>query len=532
MRGMASVKHRILEDDGLSLVEIMVAVTILLMAVTAMLPMLLQTTLISSQAKAQTAITNAVSSYVEEIRALPYEQIGIVGSGEPSASVDATRSAAVGGYIVLMTASINSVDDPDLAGADNYKELVIDATATSADRPPVTYRSTTYIWGTVGSTNTDVPLVSFASGSPDAGAVVSGPSVWVRGHAEAIEAGANIVRIVLKVDSEYLPSTGLSSYADFSFAENPATTDAFMWDTEARKRVEDADGLPILDSDGHEQYIYFSPDGLRLLKVEAWDSLGLSNYVTRLVLVDNYAPSPVPSITLSASNATALTASWTKAMDGTDPAAAYNVRVYKAPSTAAALTSWPYTTADFGASTTADIVATPFSRYYVQVQSESALGHVVDEDWAISNTAITRPVLSGSYRQTVTKSGGSYTISTNVYNIDVTNPQFAVNGVVTYDLWRSTSLAGLGTGAPRASGVLFDSGTTSDVISDATVYSVSSTTPTYYYLVRASFTPYGETVATELWTNVAVVPGANIASLTFSGTPKQATVLGTMGQQW
>lgn len=517
---MGSMGRHLSSDEGMTLVEILVAVTILFIVVTAMLPMLFQTTMMASQAKAQAAITNAVSSYIEDIRALPYDEIAIVGT-EPGASVEPTRATAVDGYTVLMQASIDWVDDPDLFGTQNYKELTVDATATAAGKPSLTYTTSTFIWGSGESGSASIPLVMFTGSSPEGQEVVYGSVVLVGGHAEAISSGAQIAKLVLKVDSEYLPDAS-GSFAEFAPLETP-TEQTWLWDTTAASMVVDEEGSPVLDAEGHVQYRYFSPDGRRVLKVQAWDTLGLTNYVTRVVVVDNYAPSPTSSANLAASQSTALTAAWDEAMDGTDPAAGYNIRLRKASTSASDPSSWVYTTTEVGAVTNAALAGTPFSRYFVQVQSESPRGLIDEDAWVDSSIVITRPELTGTTRQVVTKSGSSYHISATV-TANVSDPTFATTGAVTYDLWRSTSLATLGTGSPYRSGVAFDGSSWSETITDGASYPKGATTPTYYYKVRATFTPYGDGSPVQAWTNVGVVSGATISGA--------GTIDGTIGMQW
>lgn len=515
MNSVNTLRQRALTDEGLSLVEIMVSVTILFIVVTAMLPMLLQTTNMAAQAKAQSAITNAVSSYIEEIRALPYEQIAVVGSGVPSASVDATRQVSIGAYTVNMTAEINPVDgglDGDSTdGDEDYKELVIVAVATADGKPALSSTLTTYIWGQTGI-ELSVPNVAFGSTAPAEGEVLATYAL-VSANAEATAEGGTITRVEFTVGTVLLKNV-FGEYAQF-IPETATWSDSFQWHTTALN--------------ASDELIY--GDGPQILKVQVWDNYGNTNYVTRTIIIDNNPPDPATNVRLVSQGVSSVRASWDAATDGIGYAGSYNYRVHTAPLSVANEVDWPVSEVSNVGATSVDIAAAPFSRYFVDVQSVS-VGGIEREDWVSSADAITNPLMSGTYTQWITeqKKNKEYRLRT-VYTVDVSDPQFAIEDAVVYDVFRATSLSGLNTAVaantPWAADVAFDSGTWSQDIVDSTVYALSSGsnkvwTPTYYYVVRATFTPSGGE-STTILSNVTSIPGVEVTGI--------RTVTGTMVSQ-
>ncbi len=516
MRGIWS---KLADDEGMTLVEIVIASVILLVVLTALIPLVYQTTLMTAQSTAQTKATNYVSSFMENVRAMPYEQVGIVGSAVLPGSLEPTVTVSLGdGYTIEMSLAVEWVDDEEMTGAENYKRLNIDATITAPGRKPVTYSTSTFIWGSPYTTGDIVPPnVAFGSASPGSLEVVSGSSVPLSGTASTSVPGGFISSMSLKVDSSYVPNSTLET-AQFSPMDNPASTGTWLWDTTAILALKNEDGTPLLDEDGNPIYKIFSMDGKRLLMVEARDNLGTYNHATREVIVDNYAPSMCASATAEAYRSRAVRATWAQAADGTDPAYAYNVALFREGGTDA------LSTTSVQQVTTTDLVADPFSRYYYRVQSKSIGGRIEADEWTTANTVTTAPELTGTYEQRVKKTGAGvnarYTLSTTTIT-DVTNPAFTIDGAVTYTLWRSTNLADLGVAGKEYKTVTYDSGALTDTITDATSYSEGALTPGYYYLVRATFDPDGgadEEIV--LFTNKGYVPGVKISkdATTYTGT--------------
>src|SRR5512139_635268 len=74
------------DDSGMSVVEVVVASFILFFVLTAVLGLIGATTKSSISARQRTAMTNAVSSYIEHVRALPFDQVALT-TDDPAGSV-------------------------------------------------------------------------------------------------------------------------------------------------------------------------------------------------------------------------------------------------------------------------------------------------------------------------------------------------------------------------------------------------------------------------------------------------------------
>lgn len=525
MRGIWS---HISSDEGMTIVEIMIAAMILLIVLTALLPLVFETTKMTAQTQAQTIVNNYVNSFIEEIRAMPYEEVGLVGSASVPGSLEPTRSIVVEGYTVDLSIGVAWVDDAEMVGNKNYKEITVEAVLSAAGKPGARYSTVTYVWGGGATETGPLPNVSFSASSPSQNAVVQGNAITIGGRAQTPRESGTIVRMSLKVDSDFLPdSASPPNFAEFTTADNPANV-SWFWDTEARVALLDEDGLPLRDAESNIMYAYFSVDGYRTLKVEAWDDLGTYNYVTRRVLVDNYPPFPTAQATVAPRQSREVQASWDAAADGTDPAAAYNLRLLREPKTPSVIASWTVVErAVTGGATSTTFVATPFSRYKLEVQSESVLGHLESPAvWVSSETTTTAPELTGSYSRSVTVPKSKQYKVTYAINLSLTPPTFLASGQVVYEIWRSTNPATLGTGAPYRT--VYDTTTPTDTITDGVTYVPGNTSPDWYYKIRATFVPNTEsTKQYSVWSNVVKAPG-----MSFSNSTKAGTTTGQLEVSW
>lgn len=514
MRGIWS---HISSDEGMTLIEIMIASVILLIVLTALLPLVFQTTQMTSQTQAQTVVNNYVNSLIEEIRSLPYDQIGTIGSGDLPGSIEPTRSVTVeGGYTLDLVVDVSwrSLDDTTAPAAQDYKQVSISAEVSAPGKPGAKYSAVTYVWRDDAAGKGILPDVSIGGSALDASAV-QGNSVLVTGAATTAREGGSIVRMAMKVDTNLLPDMASPpNFAEFKVVPDPANV-SWQWDTGAEADLLDELGLPT------GNVIRFSPDGYRVIKVEAWDDLGTYNYATRRVLVDNEPPYPTPSALIVPHSPREIRPVWGAAADGTDFAEAYNLRLYREPIVPADESSWAMVTKKVtGGATTTSFVAEPFSRYKVLIQSESMLGHKVDTDdaWVSSETTTTGPELTGSYTRVATKSGSTFKFT---YDIDLvlSTPQFQ-SGPVKYEVWLSSSQAGPWTGSPRLvyEAAVDEVAMFSDQIADGIGYKNPDSAPSWYYRVRATFVPASDNRVQSAWSNVARAPGLAIDNKTGSST--------------
>ncbi|MHB1477459.1 MAG: type IV pilus modification PilV family protein, partial [Coriobacteriia bacterium] len=72
---MRGVSEHVGRDEGMTLVEVVVAFAILFIIMTALLGLVGQTISMGSQATAMNVGTNAVNAYVERVRSLPFDDV-------------------------------------------------------------------------------------------------------------------------------------------------------------------------------------------------------------------------------------------------------------------------------------------------------------------------------------------------------------------------------------------------------------------------------------------------------------------------
>src|SRR5512135_2825737 len=103
------------DDAGMTVVEVVVASFILFFVLTAVLGLVGATTRTSISAKQRTAMTNAVSSYIEYVRSLPFDQVALT-NGSPSGRVEPTVVKRDGAFTITITNTL-------AAGAHDTREL-------------------------------------------------------------------------------------------------------------------------------------------------------------------------------------------------------------------------------------------------------------------------------------------------------------------------------------------------------------------------------------------------------------------------
>ncbi len=125
---------RIKDQQGLSLLEVMVSLAVLLTIACASLPLLVFVTEASDANASRLVATKLASSVVEEIRALPYNQVGLIG-GNPAGIVPHETTREISGRTYTIRTYIMWVDDPsdDVDGQDplpyDYKQVRVVVTA-------------------------------------------------------------------------------------------------------------------------------------------------------------------------------------------------------------------------------------------------------------------------------------------------------------------------------------------------------------------------------------------------------------------
>lgn len=122
----ATMRRWTASDEGVSLIELVIAALILFIAVTAVFGLILKAMDMSIQAKQQNIGLSVGSSYIEQVRALPYEAVGVVGGSVPG-SLSVSTTMTISNFQVTVTPDVVMVDDPWI-GPNAYKSLTVTVT--------------------------------------------------------------------------------------------------------------------------------------------------------------------------------------------------------------------------------------------------------------------------------------------------------------------------------------------------------------------------------------------------------------------
>lgn len=407
------------------MVEVVFAAAIFMFAATAVMAMMFATQDAANRAKERVAVVSATASYIEWIRELPYAAVGTP-SGNPAASLVAS-SVVSGPYTITMVPTVEWVSD-EKVGAKAYKRLTVTATGTrsGSDSQPLVYVAQTIIKMADVYVPAKPPTVSFGPGSPVERQVIRA-QVGVSMEASANGSGLTLATMSMYTGQgtavQFLIDTSLHS-ALTSTTEPRATFGPFSWDT----RATDIAGNLIWD------------DGTYSLRVEASDSNGQKTYVARSVIIDNFGPGDVPSMTASPANPYTVDLAWGTAYvhGGRDAATSYEVTGYAqgGSATGGDYRSWSWISVRApGPATTRQWPATPMSRYFFTSQAVGPYAeyysppeHFSPGATAIASPVITPPTLTGRCENRATRNTG--TMDTAI-TITLSPPTFPYTGAMT-----------------------------------------------------------------------------------------------------
>ncbi len=96
---------------GFTVIEVLVAVTVLLISAIAFVPLFVFIAEGSQANRARLTAANLATTAVEQIRSMPYNEVGTVG-GNPPGAIQRTRTVTVNGMSFTITTDIWWVDDP------------------------------------------------------------------------------------------------------------------------------------------------------------------------------------------------------------------------------------------------------------------------------------------------------------------------------------------------------------------------------------------------------------------------------------
>jgi type II secretory pathway pseudopilin PulG len=187
----------------MTLVEVVVAIVIFFFVLTAIFGLLGATTNMSLLSNERALLVNAMNSYIEEVRSMPYTSVGVDMTGAPvpgTLSVETTET--VGSYQLVITPTITWVDDPSIAGATNYKQLTVDGSLVRGGEVVYTLSMSTYIRQEAPPGDYQPPTIVFGPGSPlesSPPTVVRGRTVLIDAIAESTMPGARLVSMSFQV---------------------------------------------------------------------------------------------------------------------------------------------------------------------------------------------------------------------------------------------------------------------------------------------------------------------------------------------
>jgi type II secretory pathway pseudopilin PulG len=512
IRGSNSPAAR--RDEGFTLVEVVIAASILFFVLTAVLGLVMATNQMTALAKERASITNLVSSRLDWVRSQPF---GWVAQGNLASETTTTLD----GFTVTLTYTVT-----DKSNVNGTKEIRVAASATKPGHPPINTTAFAAIRNvaggvTQGGLQGEAPTVSFENPTPAQDSILfssnvfGGGAIDLRGRASAAS-GASITRMEMVVDGVNGPvflrdgNTPLAdeAYTDFTGGNISESWD-FMWNT---LQVDTSNQMTV-------------QDGYRTVRITAYDNLGRQGARQRRFLVDNNPPEEpgTPTQAISASGYSLSDAiAWGQALDGTDAAAKYEAALVEDTSGGASLGSGWVSVGTFSptpsAATSLTAPVDPFSRYLVMVRAGSPRatsgGSQSWSGWRESATAkITPPFLKGTYHIHATLSKGKYLYSIHSAFAIPAIPAWAQSGSVTYELWRAQ---GSGTMAFVADVTGSAGSTYWDLAPDQGPLGSSVSPLPYTYQLRVTVTPAGykaggpETVVSnKATTGVAVTAGAN-----------------------
>lgn len=452
------LRHSVRDDAGMTLIELVIAAAILLIAIVGLFGTLITATTMSVQAKQQNIAVNAANSYIEWARGLPFDSVGLrfAASPDPTGTLEPT-STIISGFTVVINPHVTWVHDPPLTGTQRYKQLEVNVVVSATSSRSYSQRFLTYVrrpdalQGGSGGGGA-VPSISFTSGSK----FLFTPPIYVSGYSDLVSAYAEIAsgssatlsNIEFRCDGTLLYGSVLGGSG--SDGENAAWvnsggtsgTFSFTWNTGAV----DASGTVLF------------PDGQRVLRILVWDTAGGYRYRDSPVIIDNSPPTRIasPPWLVSRDSASGSTISWGPSWDGpTEFANHYVVHVFRETGGYVDLAgTYPPDLGDteydhaptLGSNPTTNsfsVPTGPLKRYWVKVEAHSypvtithrTLGLTLGQGGTNMVTPfITRPSLAVAGTPSVSVSGKKWTMTTNVA---WQAPGFSYD-TVSYRLERST----------------------------------------------------------------------------------------------
>lgn len=370
MTGSLARRLHCADDAGMTIIEVLVASAVLLLALTAMLGLLMMSTGLSARARAQALAVKTANSLIEQVRGLKYSDL-------TQTRLDQLASAAsgtIGGMTVYVEASTTPTWTPSQSPSVDppaYQQVRILVRVTGPGFKSFTFSTGTFVkdWSGAGSSSAAtgtpalLPTVQFDADTPPAGATAR--PIW-----GAVHVGATGVSNMTDVVLTQIYVKWLTSILASSTPTGMTGSCSGLWDTS---------GV----AEGRVVTIY----------AETWDALFGQDSKSRDFIIDNAKPLAPSGITLVSTTANTSSAwSWSQVMDGLTAAPDYAITWYYQN----AYGDWIGTSVTPVVPTSANLATTAFGHYYPAVAARgprAAAG--LDGSWISAYTAgprlISRP---------------------------------------------------------------------------------------------------------------------------------------------
>jgi Flp pilus assembly protein TadG len=420
-------RRRSAADDGMSVLEIVIAISILLFVMLALWSLMLASTTMGQNAKARALAVETANGYIEAVRAMPYAEVGLTGN-DPTGTLVPDKRYTQGGFDVQV---VPTVSWEVTSGVKTYKVLSIRVAVTAGTRQLATYTTKTYIRDrrsgvTSNVTEPSIKFVSDSPGSPENQAIVFGSryvTVKADSSGDSPEWGVPLASIVVAGNDVVLTGSETASWTPP--ANSYLLTKSVYWDTTAWG------------------------DGNVLLVASAKNTASMLGIDVRYVVVDNLPPNVAPSSVTPTSTATnvAVPLQWLPSWDGTLEVPRYYLTIYQQglSDSSDSFTSWAPSYATYetplsrpGPEIPYTLSTSSFSRYAIGVKgcgprwNASSLPAWTSAE-AYSPAFYSRPVLTVG-------SAGEHS-----HTLSVSPPTFPATGVV-YTWYRDTYTGSAWTG--------------------------------------------------------------------------------------
>jgi len=478
-------------DDGMTVIEIVIASFILFFVLTAVLGLVSTTTRMGISAKERTAITNAMSSHMEWIRSLDFDEVALQGT-TTSATVPAQTTMMIDGFTVVITTSVSDATR-------GVKEVQVDAVATHPAYSSMVMSQHVsirdYSSGLTQMVNKTGPRIDWDN-TPAEGTVV---------YSRYVTGGALLnIDIDVETGIDGVPIADLRFYCSGQLLRDGSSVNADVaaWqpNEETVSKTFNWNTLQV-DDQGNPDAI---ADGWRTIRIEATDAEGNRTVKERRFLVDNDQPGLPPGTAPTSAIAQVMSdiearLGWAVVKDGTDDSWGYGVKIYKVNISGTPVLQNSIDAEgqplDYRIAPTAYIqTTTAFSRYTAAVRAYSP--RLMTTEYAPISTYVTKPKLTGTSITTYAGKNAARTSTTGV-NVAVTPPTFGC-ATITYDLFRSLDPANLGASPYKAS---IGSTYTDSIVKTVGKFGVPDA---YYYRYRITYTAAGSTGSGSevIWSNV------------------------------